>query len=586
MPFVITWYFPNRQNNWVDREEHGRGQIVRNWYARHFGDAWDVGRYVVANLDRLRRETRCFHNALFDSTLPAHVLEAVSSQISTLHTNTLFRSADGHVFGFEGCGETSGCCPMNCTHVWNYAQAMAWLFPSLERTMREIDLLFNTDECGDMAFRTLVPLGPRWKFKPAADGQMGTVMRAYREWQMCGDDIWLGKLWPSIKRALEFAWQHWDADQDGVMEGEQHNTYDIEFDGPNTMMGTWYLGALRAAEEMARAMGEPDTAEKYHALFEEGSRSYDELCWNGEYYVQRVPSIEDISDLAQREEGLRGSAVRRGENQPRYQYGGGCLSNQLVGQFAAMVYGLGYLLPPEHVRQALQAVFRHNWRPCFFEHTSFERAFAINDDAGLVDCSWPYGDRPTLAFPSADGPLTGYEYQAASLMLYEGLFEEGFTIIRAVRERHDGERRNPWNEFECGDHYCRGMSNWAVLLALSGYQYSAPKGRLRLAPRFKPQAFKSFWSAGTAWGSFEQQANDQKQTMVLSVRYGELFLQILELSWVGSSPPDALNVTLQVDGGNVQASVGTEGSAIELTFPRGIRVGAGQQFVVTLSAQA
>jgi non-lysosomal glucosylceramidase len=60
------------------------------------------------------------------------------------------------------------------------------------------------------------------------------------------------------QEALEFAWipGGWDADRDGVLEGVQHNTYDVEFYGPNPMCGIYYLGALRAGEEMARATGD------------------------------------------------------------------------------------------------------------------------------------------------------------------------------------------------------------------------------------------------------------------------------------------------------------------------------------------
>jgi uncharacterized protein (DUF608 family) len=174
---------------------------------------------------------------------------------------------------------------MNCTHVWNYEQALAFLFPELERSMRVTDFTENMREDGSMAFRTLVPVGQvQWNFKAAADGQMGTVMKLYREWQTSGDDRFLRQLWPQAKRALEYAWVAWDADRDGVMEGEQHNTYDIEFFGPNTMMGTLYLGALKAGEILARATGDTSAAETYRRVRESGEQKLEAL-WNGEYYV-------------------------------------------------------------------------------------------------------------------------------------------------------------------------------------------------------------------------------------------------------------------------------------------------------------
>ena len=125
--------------------------------------------------------------------------------------------------------------------------------------MRETDFLSQVKPDGGMMFRTSLPLksGVLWDFKPAADGQMGRIISLYRDWQLSGDDAFLKRLWPDAKQALEYAWTSWDADRDGLMEGEQHNTYDIEFYGPNSMMGGFYLGALLAGSRMAAAMGDP-----------------------------------------------------------------------------------------------------------------------------------------------------------------------------------------------------------------------------------------------------------------------------------------------------------------------------------------
>ena len=59
---------------------------------------------------------------------------------------------------------------------------------------------------GSMSFRTPVPLRPGGnKVHPAADGQMGCVMKVYREWMLGASDEWLRKLWPNVKRAVEYA---------------------------------------------------------------------------------------------------------------------------------------------------------------------------------------------------------------------------------------------------------------------------------------------------------------------------------------------------------------------------------------------
>jgi len=559
--FLLAWHFPNRINTW-DKEEGCLRANLGNWYARRFSDAVAVIRYAAANLPRLQEQTRRFERAFFNSTLPAYVLEAASSQVSTIRTNTCFRMADGSFHGFEGCAEQVGCCPMNCTHVWNYEQALAYLFPALERSLRRTDFLVNTDEKGHMAFRTRLPLAAsRWEWKPAADGQMGSVIRLYREWQLSGDLEFLRELWPAAKRALEYAWKgsKWDADCDGVMEGEQHNTYDIEFYGANTMVGTLYLGALRAAQEMARALGDKEAAALYRRLFRKGKARYDSMCFNGEYYVQR----------------LQNPPAQVGT---RFQYGEGCLADQLLGQWLASMLGLGYLLPREHVASALKAIFRYNWRPDLSTHHNLQRTYALNQEAGLLLGTWPRGGEPPIPFPYSDEVWTGSEYQVASHLIYEEMVEEGLAIVQAIRNRHDGRRRNPWNESECGDHYARAMSSWALILALSGFVYSAPQGHLEFAPRLNPRRFRGFWSTGSGWGSFTQRVSRGQQQCSLEVAYGTLMLRSLGLRPevpaqrpVASIAREPLPCTLE-----------REEEKIRLVFSRPVQLCAEQTLQITL----
>ncbi|MDH7511328.1 MAG: GH116 family glycosyl hydrolase [Clostridiales bacterium] len=505
LPFILSWNFPNVLNTFdIVREQ--RGGLLRNLYAGRFSDAWASASYLVENLDRLEKETRLFHDLFFSTTLPPYVLDAVSSQASTIRTTTCLWLEGGKFFGFEGCNARAGCCPLNCTHVWNYAQSLAFLFPSLERSMRETDFLHQVQPDGAMIFRTSLPLGSGvfWKFKPAADGQMGRIISLYRDWQISGDDEFLKRLWPQAKKALEYAWTSWDKDKDGIMEGEQHNTYDIEFYGPNSMMSGFYLGALLAGSKMAERVGDKNAVRMYQEIFEKGRKRQDELLWNGEYYVQKYERAME----------------------EKYQYGEGCLSDQVLGQWLAMVAGLGRFLPEVRVRSALQSVFRHNFRTSFRDYSNCQRTYALGDEKGLLLCSWPKGGRPPLPFVYSDEVWTGIEYQVASHLIYEGLLEEGLTIVKAVRERHDGWRRNPWDEVECGHHYARAMSSWALLPALSGCSYSGVDMTLGFSPMLYPEDFRTFWISGAGWGDYYQKGTDRKLVEVgLSVAMGELELK-------------------------------------------------------------
>jgi non-lysosomal glucosylceramidase len=530
LPVVLTWHFPNLVNYW-DTESPALGARLGNWYACQHEDAWAVAVEALGRLDELVTRTWTFRDTLFASTLPEVVLDALSSQMSTLRTATCLRTEDGAFHAFEGCNDTEGSCPMDCTHVWNYEQTLAHLFPALERSMRETDFLVSTRPDGNMAFRSILPtsLGERWEYLPSADGQLGCILKLYREWQLCGDTDWLRSLWPQAKRALEWSWRGglWDADRDGVLEGEQHVTYDIELFGPNTMTGTLYLGALKAAARMAEELGDREASDLYRSLLRQGAEKLDALLWNGAYYEQRVP--QSISQTLRERPAWNPTPLHPGEDQPRYQYGSGCLSDQLLGQWFCHVVGLGYILPEAHVRSAVSAVFRHNWRDDLSRHENCQRTFALNDEAGLLLCTWPREGRPRYPFPYADEVWTGVEYQVAAHLVYEGLVAEALAVVEGVRARHDGVRRNPWDEFECGHHYARALASWSLLLALSGYRFSAVEQRLRFDPALDLDPFRCFFSTAEAWGSYEQRSEGESQVHSLHVVEGELTLEVLEV---------------------------------------------------------
>lgn len=603
LPIYITWYFPNRENYW-NGETEVRGAMMKNYVAGKFGDALAVGKYVAADLKSLDGATRSFHDALFSSTMPPDVIDAVSSQMSTLKTNVCILLEDGSFFGFEGNDDNSGCCPLNCTHVWNYEQTLAFLFPQLERSMRETDFRVNTLPGGYMTFRTLIPTGRQWwKFKACADGQMGCIVKAYREWKLSGDTEWLRGMWTKVKSALEFAWRGtadstdpavkwtrdqvrmpWDPNKSGVLEGEQHNTYDIEFYGPNSMTGSLYLAALKAAAEMADSMGEASAAAEYRGLFERGKASYEKLLWHEDYYVQDMYVMKGLtvpkSLLTPPElcgptccdsKNARGSSASddSGCTEPKYQYGEGCLSDQLLGQYLAHVAGLGYVLDSSHVRVAMKSIYNYNFRKSMAAFPNVQRVYAVNDEAGLLLCSWPHGNRPALPFVYSDEVWTGIEYQVAASLIYNGWIREGLEMVRAVRARYNGERRNPWDEEECGHHYARAMASWSLLLALSGYHYDGSAGRMSFAPRVAEANFRSFWSSGSGWGTFRQQGGRNLRTARLDILYGDVKLNELLLSGVVKK---TIAAKVTVDGKKVEAEALQVDGGITIRFRQPLRL--------------
>ena len=491
--FVLAWHFPNRMVDFVqfgpDRPELGGTRFwLGNHYATQWSDAVDVADALLDGWTQRWEETRRWTDAIDDLSLPELWRTHVAAQPVPLRTPTTFRTADGSCFGFEGVlgastrmvGRRGRFLPLNCTHVWNYAQAASAVFPAFEASMREIELDVMQAPSGAIAHRVFMPTyleqfgdgpigGPEHS---ALDGMCGTVLKTYRELRRGAIDLaWVERRWAKICRLMDHIAQTWDPQDTGLLSGIQPSTHDIGLHGTNTFMGTFWLAALRAAEELARLLGDGGRADGWRGRFERSSAALDEACFDGDYYVQRPdPTLSDD-----------------------HQWGLGCLSDQLIGQWWAHELDLGHLLPADHVRSALRAVIRHNLRDD--PVTTTQRPFAAPGERGLVVCSWPRGSRPAKPTLYCDEVWTGVEYQVAAHCLREGLVDEATQILEALWARHDGRRRNPFNEVECGDHYVRAMAGWSVLEARLGLSWNQLDATLRVEGPGRVPIL-----TGTGWG--------------------------------------------------------------------------------------
>lgn len=554
--FSLAWRYPNKYN------EAGK------WMGCHYAEQWkstaEVAKTIAAEYPKLRARTERFRKAMYDSTLPYWLLDCVTSQISTIrHSGVVFRIANGDVYGWEG---SNGCCDPTCTHVWGYEQTLAHVFPSLERSMREIDYKHQQRADGGIDNRTEVPSPPRpTGEQPFSDGHASCILKAYREALNSPDDRFLKEYYPRVKGAVNYLIGRDAATSGGVPDGtlsdDQWNTYDNSIHGVNSFIGSYYLAALRAGEEMAKRVGDNEAAGRFRGVFEKGRTRLVELCWNGEYFQQHLPDYMN----------------RSGE------YGPGCLSDQLLGQWWAHQLGLGYLLPAEHVKTALQSIFKYNWLPDFSNFHHNWRKFAGGSDRGLLICTWPKGGRPANTIPYVDEVWTGVEYQVAGHMLYEGMLEQGLAIVKSARDRYDGAPRdpmprNPWNEIECGGHYARAMSSWSVLTALSGFRYDGISASLEFAPRHTPDNFKSLFTGPEAWGSVKQTRSVRTQRNEIAVTEGSIRISTLQLE----SHTPVKKVMVSVGSRKYQASHTVISNAITVTLPT-VTVKQGETLVVNLS---
>ena len=535
--FYIAWHFPNRLD-WNEAFSFGyKGRYIGNYYTARYKDAWDVLDREVSSIPVFEQRTADFVNAFVQSDLPAVVKESALFNISTLRSQTVFRLPSGHLMGWEGSMNEAGSCYGNCTHVWNYETATAFLFGDLARTMREVEFVYGTKANGKMMNRVNLPLesNAALDHTAAADGQMGAVVRFYREWQLSGDNPWLEKNWPKVKAAMEFAWIKggWDEDRDGVEEGEQDNTMDVAYYGPNPQMQFWYFGALRASAEMAKAMGDTAFAAECTSIFRKGSAWVEKNLFNGEYYEQKItdPLTRKYINMDDPDAKI-----------PPFQLGRGCLVDQLAGQYLAHVCGLGYLGDPQHIRTTLRTIDKYNHIERFDGLFNNMRSFAMGNESGLVMASWPKG-RLKVPFPYFAESMTGFEYTAAVGMLYEGQTTEGLRIIKNIRARFDGEKRNPFDEPECGHHYARAMASWSAVPALTGFHYSGTA--MTMDFHAKPGTW--FWSNGYAWGTMKIVKTSTGVTATLKVIYGKLNLVSLRLEGMQQSKDD--DSVILKDGG-------------------------------------
>jgi len=484
------------------------------WYAQRFANIGEVADYWREHYDELRRNSKRFSDCFYDSTLPPEVIEAVAANLTILKSPTVLRQADGRLWGWEGCGDNDGCCHGSCTHVWNYAQAIPHLFPALERTLRETEFGPSQDERGHQQFRTSLPIRPvAHDFHAAADGQLGGIMKVYRDWRIGGDTEWLRRLWPKVRASLDYCMETWDPGRKGWIEEPHHNTYDIEFWGPEPMCTTFYLGALKAATLMGRALG--DDVSAYAGLLEKGSQRLAGELFDGEYFVQKVQwtGLRAKSPLEAQSGGAPEAAALLQKEGPKYQYGQGCLSDGVLGAWLAMVCGIGQVGEAKQIAAHLRAVHKYNLKPDLTAHANPQRpAYACGAEGGLLLCTWPKGGELSLPFVYSNEVWTGIEYQVASHLMLMGRVEEGLEIVRTARDRYDGHVRNPFNEYECGHWYARAMSSYALLQGLSGARYDAVEKVLHLKPSLEGD-FRCFLSTATGYGT-------------VGLRHGKPFLEV------------------------------------------------------------
>lgn len=549
--FVLAWHFPNPIPLRLKTSN-------THWYAKRFKNAAAVVKAIVAQFDHLAGQTRLFRDTWYsNSTLPHWLLERTLGNACILSSVTAYLMDDGRFYGNEGCY----CCPGTCTHVWEYNQITSRVFPEIERHLREkveFNPLIGFEPNGGVAMRG------EFDHTVPADGQCGIILRTYQAHKMFADSGFLRGNYDNVKKAIEYLIQTNDPQGRGVLTGAQHNTLDAAWYGEISWITSLYIAALHAGAAMAEDMHDAPAATRYRQIAARGRKYVDQHLFNGEYYFQKADP-------------------QHAKNVGSYN---GCEIDQMLGQSWAYLAGLGQILDPVKVATAIDSLWRYSFTTNVGKYRKAYppgRWFAAGNDAGLIMCTWPQGGYDIKSNWSAsyfNECMTGFEHAAASLMIAHGRVDKGLAVIRAIHDRYAGDKRNPFNEIECGGYYSRAMASFGIYDAVCGWKYSGPHAQMELAPLLSPDDFKAAFIAAEGWGTFHQKITGQRMTVSLKVASGRLRLQRLTVK-----PPQGVNLEklrMMARGRAVAIRSAPQDNGIVLTLPDPLVLTAGEALQVVI----
>ena len=501
--FTIGWYFPNHFSS--------LGDVMGHQYEHWFKDAQEVCAHLVKNSDSHHKQVSQFTNAVYDSTLGQEMCFAWTAQLTTMVKSSWW-TKNGMFAIWEGLG----CCGLHTTDItYQGSWPIIAMWPELQKQQMVMGAKFQRQD-GRVHHFFEGSLANVDNGFDRVDMNHQFVMLVVRDYLWTGDIGYAKSLWPNIVRAID-SMQKLDTDGDGLIDTDtRRNTYDQwDLVGIPAYISSLWLGGLRAGIRLARDLNENDLADKWQVILDKGRSAFEAKLWNGQYYSLWV-------DGDKRDEC--------------------CMSDQLSGEWFGHLMGVSVGVPRERIIQSLKAIYKHNYN---YEH-------------GLLNASYPReagAHFRTFENFQAVGNWTGIEYAIASMMIDFGLVEEGYNIVRSVHDRYIRAGK-AWNHIECGDHYYRAMSSWALLLALTGFKVDLPRQAITIAPTVKQEELRAPWALPGGWGTMLLKGRELTLTCVSgSLEFKQLTLNL---------PGDAVTITL--NGKKVDAKIQKDGPALTITF--------------------
>lgn len=427
---TYSWFFPL----------HTIGHIYTRW----FKNSIDVSKYLFREKKRLYSATKRWHDKLTSNGLPPWLSDALANNLYPLISSTWY-GKDGSFVGYEA---PLACPLMGTVDVRFYGSIpLGLLFPDLElNIMKRFAQAQRKDGYipHDLGRRRIDLPSDGTTYYKWKDLCSKFVLLCYRDYLLTKDKAFLKKVYPNIKRAMEWEFAQ-DRNRDFLPDNEgQDQTFDMwKFYSTNSYTAGIFLAALLACIKIAKIFGDKRSEERYKSWFKKGRESFEKKLWNRKYFSNYVCTDKGGEDS--------------------------CTTAQLNGQWYAHLLGLGYIADKHKIRKAIRSILRLNSKKSPYGPVS-----SVFQDGTLNRVnlhSWNI-------FP-------GMGYALVSLCIYEGFVKEGLELAKRIWDNFVHNTKTPWNQSDLvsyrtgkmifGDYYMRNMAIWSVLLALAKKNKSARK---------------------------------------------------------------------------------------------------------------
>ena len=627
--FILSWFFPGSYDDLNEKIGHA----YENW----FKNSLEVAEYVSRETEYIYGYTRLFHDLLYSTSMDDWLMDLIASQITTLVKSTYYTR--DMVFGIW---EGYGCCGLNTLDVGFYGSSMILqLFPELEKNWltyhaewqlkpglfpyyelyalaypenmtlfkeevkKDFSIVTMKEKFVETVSRIVAKTGkdPSGRIPHLFTGSFKTpdayhmvdlmpkfVLIAFRDAVWMGDANLLGKLWGSMRSAIECVlrddatglklpyhttpsgFESLGAVQEmldrtpemfkglglSLLQGYTFmplgfQSFDAwSFLGVSAYAGLTWITALASMENAANLMGEKEYGSKLKKIREEAFENLVKLLWNGEYFNLWSDPLSGMSDKA-------------------------CMSAQLVSLLYSYQSGLPIPINSEMVRKTLRNIFDN----CF------------KKGEGLINGMYPDGKRPAVhgdlkyendtGLPyrvccQMDTPWTGVELAVAAQMIREDMLEEAMTMLRKLYERY-GRYGMFWNHVECGGHYYRSMASWEVLLALEGLFYDGFNLNLVFKPKVSKKCFKGLFTIAGSWGEISQRFENNCQKLEVKQIKNALKIKRIVLEKLGDRIG---SVEAHLDSSNIKCQYLLRGSEVEITLEKEVLLSEGKSLSISI----